>query len=74
MALLPAIIDLAGVTLVGWGELVATMLVVLVAVDFFWVALAAKARRLLRSERAVRAANRTSAGLMAGAAAAIATR
>ncbi len=74
VALLPAIIDLAGVTLVGWGELVATMLVVLVAVDFFWVALAAKARRLLRSERAVRAANRTSAGLMAGAAAAIATR
>ena len=74
VALLPAIIDLAGVTLVGWGELVATMLVVLVAVDFCWVALAAKARRLLRSERAVRAANRTSAGLMAGAAAAIATR
>ncbi len=74
VALLPSIIDLSRVTVLGWGELVATMLVVLIAVDLLWVAMAAKARTWLRSERAMRAANRTSAGLMAGAAAAIAAR
>lgn len=74
VALLPSIIDLAGVTLVGWAELVAAMLVVLAAVDLAWMALAAKARQFLQSPRAVRIANRISAGTMAGAAAAIATR
>ena len=74
VALLPSIIDLSRVTVLGWGELVATMLVVLIAVDLLWVAMAAKARTWLRSERAMRAANRTSAGLMAGAAVAIAAR
>jgi len=74
VALLPSIIDLAGVTLVGWVELVVTMLVVLVIVDFVWVATAAKARQFLKSPRAVRFANRASAGAMAGAAVAIAAR
>jgi threonine/homoserine/homoserine lactone efflux protein len=74
MALLPSIIDLGGVTLTGWLELVAAMLIVLAAVDLFWVLLAAKARRFLKSPRAVKIANRISAGTMAGAAAAIATR
>ena len=74
VALLPSIIDLAGVTLVGWVELVAIMLVVLVVVDFVWVATAAKARQFLKSPRAVRFANRASAGAMAGAAVAIAAR
>ncbi|WP_340119301.1 LysE family translocator [Pelagibius sp. 7325] len=74
LALLPAIIDLKGVTVVGWLELTATMVVVLAAIDLAWAGLAAQARRVLRSPRAVRAANRVSAGVMAGAAAAIATR
>mgnify|MGYP001216089371 CR=1 FL=1 len=74
VALLPSIIDLNGVTPAGWLELVATMLVVLAVVDLLWVMLAAKARTFLRSPRAVRIANRISAGTMAGAAAAIATR
>ncbi|MPZ10360.1 MAG: LysE family translocator [Kiloniellaceae bacterium] len=74
LALLPAIIDLKAVTLVGWIELTATMLVVLAAIDLAWTGLAAQARRVLRSPKAVRAANRVSAGVMAGAAAAIATR
>lgn len=74
MALLPTIIDLARLTLTGWGELVATMLVVLVAIDLAWVALAARARKLLSSPQAMRIANRTSAGLMTGAAASIAAR
>jgi threonine/homoserine/homoserine lactone efflux protein len=74
LALLPTILDLASVTVLGWAELVATMVVVLVAVDLAWALAAAQARRLLRSERAVRIANRVSAGAMAGAAAAIASR
>jgi threonine/homoserine/homoserine lactone efflux protein len=74
LALLPAIIDLKGVTVVGWLELTATMFLVLAAIDLAWAGLAAQARRVLRSPRAVRAANRVSAGVMAGAAAAIATR
>jgi len=74
MALLPAIIDLGAITLVGWAELTLTMALVLILIDLAWVVAAAQARRLLRSARAMRVANRVSAGTMAGAAAAIATR
>lgn len=74
VALLPALVDLGGVTLTGWAELTLAMLVVLVAVDGAWVLAATQARRLLQSPRAVRAVNRTGAGMMAGAAVAIATR
>lgn len=74
LALLPTIIDLGGLTVWGWGELVATMLLVLIAIDAAWVMLAARARLLLKSRRAVRIANRFSAGVMAAAASAIAAR
>jgi threonine/homoserine/homoserine lactone efflux protein len=74
MALLPTIIDLTAVTVVGWLELTLTMAIVLIVIDLAWVVAAAQARKALKSERAVRAANRVSAGLMAGAAAAIAAR
>jgi threonine/homoserine/homoserine lactone efflux protein len=74
LALLPTIIDLASVTLVGWLELTLTMAVVLIAIDAVWVIAAAQARKLLKSQRAMKIANRISAGTMAGAAAAIAAR
>ena len=74
LALVPTIIDLGHVSTIAWAELTATMIVVLIAVDFAWVFAAAQARRLLRSARAMRAANRTSATVIAGAAVAIATR
>ncbi|GGF92555.1 lysine transporter LysE [Rhizobium wenxiniae] len=74
VALLPSIIDLHGVTMVGWLELVAAMLIVLATVDIVWITLANKARQFLKSPRALKIANRVSAGTMAGAAAAIATR
>jgi threonine/homoserine/homoserine lactone efflux protein len=45
-----------------------------VTVDVAWMLAAAQARRLLKSARAMRIANRTSASMMAGAAAAIMTR
>lgn len=74
LALLPTIIDLGSVTVLGWMELTLTMALVLIAIDLTWVLAATQARRLLKSERAMRIANRISAGTMAGAAAAIATR
>ncbi|QDY99942.1 LysE family translocator [Nitratireductor mangrovi] len=74
LALLPTIVDLASVGLLGWVELTATMAVVLILIDLAWVLAAAQARRLLRSARAMRVANRVSATTMAGAAAAIASR
>lgn len=74
LALLPAIIDLGTITLVGWAELTAIMLAVLTAVDLGWALAAAQARRLLRTPRTLRLANRLSAGVMAGAATAIAAR
>ncbi|HDR8937051.1 LysE family translocator [Burkholderia vietnamiensis] len=74
VALLPTIIDLTHVSVIGWAELVATMLAVLVATDCAWAFVATRARRLLISRRAMKIANRTSAAAMAGAAVAIATR
>jgi threonine/homoserine/homoserine lactone efflux protein len=74
LALLPTIIDLNAITLAGWVELTLTMAMVLVCVDLSWSLAAAQARRLLKSPRAMKIANRLSAATMAGAAAAIATR
>jgi threonine/homoserine/homoserine lactone efflux protein len=74
LALLPTIVDLSRVGTLAWLELTLTMLAVLMSVDFIWALAAVKARALLTSRRAVKIANRTSAAMMAGAAAAIATR
>lgn len=74
LALLPTLVDLAAVTVVGWAELVATMALVLVVVDLAWLGAAVQARRMLKSPRSIRIANRVSATAMAGAAAAIAAR
>lgn len=74
LALLPTIVDLSRVGTVAWLELTATMLIVLMMVDFGWAMVAARARKLLTNRRAVKIANRASATMMAGAAAAIATR
>ncbi|MFC3207255.1 LysE family translocator [Aquamicrobium soli] len=74
LALLPTIIDLASVTVTGWAELTLTMAVVLACVDLTWVLAASQARKLLKSPRAMRLANRLSAATIAGAAAAIAAR
>ena len=74
LALLPTIIDLGSVTMLGWAELTVTMVLVLIAVDLAWIIAAAQARRLLKSARAMKIANRISAATMGGAAAAIAAR
>jgi threonine/homoserine/homoserine lactone efflux protein len=72
LAVVPSLLDLGRLTVAAWAELTLTMLVVLIAIDVGWALAAARARRLLTSRRAVRVANRASATLMVGAAAAIA--
>lgn len=74
MALLPSIVDLNSVTAMGLAELVLAALAVLIAVDLTWAFTAAWARTWLRSPRAIRIANRSSATAMGGAALVIATR
>lgn len=74
LSLLPTIIDLNRVGVREWAQLSLTTLMVLVAVDLGWSVLAARARALLKSPRAVRVTNRCSAAIMAGAAAMIASR
>jgi threonine/homoserine/homoserine lactone efflux protein len=74
LALLPTIIDLAGITLVAWLELTCTMLVILATIDLGYVVLATRARRLLRSPRALRIVHRASAATLGGAAGVIATQ
>ena len=73
LALLPTFVDLRAMRINTWLELLSTMLLVLAAADLGWAVIASRARRLLSSRRAVRIANRTSAGVMVGAAVAVAS-
>jgi threonine/homoserine/homoserine lactone efflux protein len=74
LALLPTMLDLAAVNVIGYAALVGTTLSVLAVVFGGYIALAARARRLFTSERALRRVNRVTGATMAGAAAAIAAR
>ncbi len=74
LAVVPALIDLPGLSAMGMVEIAATIAVVFAVVFFGLVALAAQVRRLFTSPRAVRIVNRTSGAAMAGAAAALAVR
>jgi threonine/homoserine/homoserine lactone efflux protein len=74
IALTPALIDVSRVDLVSYAELAGIVAVVLTLVLGGYALAAAKARNLFRSPRAVKLLNRVGGGVMAGAAAAIATR
>ena len=74
LALLPTLIDLTQLTLTDMAELAAIVALVVSVVLTGYVLLAAQARRLFTSPRAVQAVNRTAGVAMAGAAAAIVTR
>ncbi|AOI60444.1 LysE family translocator [Burkholderia diffusa] len=74
LALLPTIIDVTRVSIIGWAELVATMLAVLITADCAWAFVATRVRKFIITRRAIKIANRTSAAAMAGAAVSIATR
>jgi threonine/homoserine/homoserine lactone efflux protein len=74
LALLPTLLDVARVTVVGYAELVAVTLGVLAVVFTGYIVLAARARRLFTSPGAIRLVNKGTGAVMAGAAAAIASR
>jgi threonine/homoserine/homoserine lactone efflux protein len=74
LALLPTLIDLAHITVLGFAELVVVTLTVLGTVFGGYIMLAARARRLFTSSKAIRLINRGTGAVMAGAAAAIASR
>jgi threonine/homoserine/homoserine lactone efflux protein len=71
LALLPTVITLQTLTVWGFFEVALVIGVVLPVVLGGYVVAAVRARRLLRSTRAVRLMNRGSAAIMAGAAVAV---
>jgi threonine/homoserine/homoserine lactone efflux protein len=74
MALLPTVVDLANLTLLGATEIAALIVAILTLVLGAYALAAARARMVFRSPRAVRAINRGTGAVMAGAAIAVATR
>ena len=74
LALLPTILDLTRITVLGFAELVVATLSVLGVVFTGYIVLAARARQLFTTPKAIRILNRTTGALLAGAAAAVASR
>jgi len=74
LALTPTLIDVSRIDLVSYAELAGIIAVVLVFVLGGYALAAALARKLFRSPHAMKMLNRIGGSVMAGAAAAIATR
>lgn len=74
LALLPTLVDLDRLSLLGFAEMSAVIVVVIAAVFAAYVVLADRARRFVASARAVRWLNRICGGAMVGAAVAVATK
>jgi threonine/homoserine/homoserine lactone efflux protein len=74
LAVLPSLVTLGSFNVGIWAAFATTAFLVLMLVDCSWIAFATYARRLLRTPRAMRIANRLGATAMGGAALAIATR
>jgi len=74
LALLPTVVRLETLSLQGFLEIAAVSIAILSAVLTAYVLAASRARRLFTSPRAVRALNRGTGAVMAGAAVAVATR
>ncbi|MFG1431033.1 LysE family translocator [Xanthobacter sp. V2C-8] len=74
LALLPTLVDLGTLSLLGFGEMSAVILVVLPAVFAAYVHLTDRARRFIASRRTMRALNRACGVALAGAAVSVATK
>jgi threonine/homoserine/homoserine lactone efflux protein len=74
LALLPTVVDLASMNALRFVEISLAIVIVLPAVLFSYVFLAARAREMFTTPKAVRRLNRSSGAAMAGAAAVIAAR
>jgi threonine/homoserine/homoserine lactone efflux protein len=74
LALLPTVVDLGALTPFGFAELALIVAAIASSVLTAYALVAARARRLFNSPRAVRLVNRGSSAVMAGAAVTIVTR
>jgi threonine/homoserine/homoserine lactone efflux protein len=74
LALLPTVVGLETLTLIGFIEIAAAMSIVLPLVLGTYVVLANRARRMLKSAKAIRNINRVTGTTMASAALAVALR
>lgn len=74
LSIMPLVVDVQSITLGTFALLAVVNILVIVPVMLAYSLLAARARRLFRSPGAVRAVNRTTAGVMAGTALVMATR
>ena len=74
VALLPTVVDLRTLSAIGFLQIAGAMVVILSAILAGYALLAAYARRLFTSTRAIRIVNRGTGAVMAGAAVVIATK
>jgi threonine/homoserine/homoserine lactone efflux protein len=74
LSIMPLVVDLDALDAATAVEIAATMAVALTSVLLIYALAANRARKLLRSSRAMKMINRGAAGVMAGAALAIAAR
>jgi threonine/homoserine/homoserine lactone efflux protein len=71
---MPLVVDVKAINVLAYAEMAAVIVVVITATLAGYALLADRARRLFRSTRALQLINRTTAGIMAGAAVTVATR
>jgi threonine/homoserine/homoserine lactone efflux protein len=74
LSIMPLVVDVKTLTALALFELAAVCGIVIFSTLALYALAANRARRLLRSTRAMRLVNRAAGGLMAGVAVAIATR
>jgi threonine/homoserine/homoserine lactone efflux protein len=74
LAVLPSLVKIGSFNVATWLPFAITTFLVLMVVDCSWITFASYARKLLRTPRAMRIANRIGATSMGGAALVIATR
>lgn len=74
MALLPTLVPIESIRLAGYLEIIAIVAVTIFCVGAGYAVVAASARRVFRSPKALRRLNRTAGVAMAGAAAAVVMR
>lgn len=74
LSIMPLVVDPKQLSLIGFIEMAVVIVLVIAPTMLGYLWLADRARRLFRSERALKAVNRGTAGMMAGVAAVIAAR
>jgi threonine/homoserine/homoserine lactone efflux protein len=74
LAILPTVVDLKTLSVLGFAELALIIVAIISSVLMGYALLAARARHLITSPKALRVVNRTSGAALAAAAVAVATR